>query len=430
MSGISGQHPSATEVAAEAERIARAARAAGRIVGKASSAQRERALLAVATRLETDAARIVAANVADVAAARAAGLSAPLVDRLILDEQRLAIMARALREVAALPDPVGAMEDVVRRPNGLQVGKQRIPLGVILIIYESRPNVTTDAFGLCLRAGNAVILRGGSESARSNAALGQTIAAGLEDAGLPAATAQVVGSTDRAMVEELLKREDEIDLCIPRGGEGLIRFVTERARVPVIKHYKGVCHVVVDQAADLDMALAICANSKASRPGVCNAAETILIHEAVADEFVPRLAARFAELGVEIRGDERTRALGGPGIVAATLADWNEEYLALIVAVRVVPSFDAAILHIERHGSQHTEAIVTRDYATARRFVDECMSSTVVVNASTRFADGGELGLGAEIGVSTSKVHAYGPMGARELTTTKFVVLGDGQVRT
>jgi glutamate-5-semialdehyde dehydrogenase len=416
----------------EAERIARAARAAGRVVGKASAAQRERALHAVADRLVADAPRIIEANAPDVAAARAAGTSPALVDRLILDAPRLAKMAAAIREVAALPDPVGSMEDVVRRPNGLQVGKQRIPLGAILIVYESRPNVTTDAFALCLRAGNAVVLRGGSESARSNQALGQVIAAGLEDAGLPAAACQVVASTERALVEELLKREDELDLCIPRGGEGLIRFVAERARMPVIKHYKGVCHVFVDERADVAMALAICENAKVSRPGVCNAAETFLVHEAIAARFIPALAARFAELGVEIRGDERTRELGGPGakIVAAAESDWAEEYLALVVAVRVVPSLDAAIAHIEKYGSNHTEAIVTADYQTARRFVDECTSSTVVVNASTRFGDGGELGLGAEIGISTTKIHAYGPMGARELTTTKFVVLGNGQVRT
>ena len=392
--------------------------------------QRERALLAVAERLVADAPRIIAANAPDVAAARAAGLAPALVDRLVLDEKRIAGMAKAMREVAALPDPIGAMEDVSRRPNGLQVGKQRIPLGVILIVYESRPNVTTDAFALCLRAGNAVILRGGSESARSNAALGQVIAAGLEDAALPGAACQVVGSTERGLVEELLKREDEIDLCIPRGGEGLIRFVAERARMPVIKHYKGVCHVFVDEHADLTVALRICENAKVSRPGVCNACETILVHEAIAERFVPLLSARFAGLGVEIRGDERTRALGGERIVPASEADWSTEYLALIVSVRVIASFDEAIAHIEKYGSQHTEAIVTGDWATARRFVDECMSSTVVVNASTRFGDGGELGLGAEIGISTTKIHAYGPMGARELTTTKFVVLGDGQVRT
>jgi glutamate-5-semialdehyde dehydrogenase len=414
----------------EAERIARAARAAGRVVGKAGAKQRERALLAIADRLVADAPRLIEANAPDVAAARAAGVSPALVDRLILDLPRLTRMANAIREVVALPDPVGAMEDVQRRPNGLQVGKQRIPLGVVLIVYESRPNVTTDAFALCLRAGNAVILRGGSESARSNQALGQVIAAGLEDAGLPAAACQVVASTERALVEELLKREDEIDLCIPRGGEGLIRFVAGRARMPVIKHYKGVCHVYVDERADLGMALAISENAKVSRPGVCNACETILVHEAVAARFIPELAARFAELGVEIRGDERTRALGGAAIVAASESDWAEEYLALIVAVRVVASMDAAIAHIEKYGSNHTEAIVTADYQTARRFVDDCTSSTVVVNASTRFGDGGELGLGAEIGISTTKIHAYGPMGARELTTTKFVVLGNGQVRT
>jgi glutamate-5-semialdehyde dehydrogenase len=274
-----------------------------------------------------------------------------------------------------------------------------------------------------------VILRGGSEAIHSNTALGAAIAAGLDDAGLPRTAAQVVPTTDRAAIDALLLREDEIDLVIPRGGEGLIRYVAERSRIPVIKHYKGVCHVYVDAAADREMALAICENAKVSRPGVCNACETILVHEAIAADFIPALVARLASRGVEIRGDEKTRALGGAKVVPAAESDWSEEYLALIVAVKIVPSMDAAIAHIEQYGSQHTEAIVTKDYATSRRFVDEVGSSTVIVNASTRFADGGELGLGAEIGISTSKLHAYGPMGAEELTTQKFVVFGDGQVR-
>jgi glutamate-5-semialdehyde dehydrogenase len=412
--------------------VARAARQAGRIVGRAPAAQRSAAILAAAERLIADSATIVAENAVDVAAATAAGLSAPLVDRLTLTEARIAALAGAMREIAALPDPLGQIDRLERRPSGILVGKQRIPLGVIAIIYESRPNVTADAFALCLRAGNAVILRGGSEAARSNAAIGTALAAGLEAAGLPGAAAQIIRTTDRAAVELLLQREDEIDLVIPRGGEALIRFVSARSRIPVIKHYKGVCHVYVDAAADLAMALSICENAKVERPGVCNACETILVHQQIAPAFVPRLAARFTALGVEIRADERAMALAGasPNVGAAQPSDWDEEYLAKIVSLGVVDSFEAAVAHIERHGSQHTEAIVTNDYATGRRFLDEVMSSTVLINASTRFADGGELGLGAEIGVSTSKLHAYGPMGANELTTTKFVVFGDGQIRT
>jgi glutamate-5-semialdehyde dehydrogenase len=411
------------------ERIAREAREASRLVAKASSQARTKAIRNVAARLSSGTASvgILEANRLDLEAGARAGLSSAMLDRLKLDEKRLAGMARALEEVAALPDPVGAVDKMWRRPNGLLVGKMRIPLGVILIVYESRPNVTTDAFSVCLRAGNAVILRGGSEAAHTNAALGALVAAGLEEAGLPRAAAQIVPTTDRAAIEALLKREDEIDLVIPRGGEGLIRFVAERSRIPVIKHYKGVCHVYVDAAADDEMALAICENGKVQRPGVCNAVETILVHEAVAARFVPKLVARLPQ--VEIRGDSAARALSDK-IKPATEDDWSAEYLDLIVALRVVPSMDAAIAHIERYGSNHTEAIVTRDYAASQRFVNEVGSSTVCVNASTRFADGGELGLGAEIGISTTRLHAYGPMGADELTTTKFVVFGDGQVRT
>jgi glutamate-5-semialdehyde dehydrogenase len=397
------------------QRIARDARAAARQVAKAGAAQRERALRLTAARLREGAARILEANAADLDAGRRNGLAAPMLDRLRLDGGRLEAAARAVEEVAALPDPVGALEGMRRRPNGLLVGKMRIPLGVILIVYEARPNVTTDAFALCLRSGNAVILRGGSEAFHTNTALGEAVAAGLEGAGLPAAAAQVVPSTDRAAIEALLQRDGEIDLVIPRGGEGLIRFVAERSRIPVIKHYKGVCHVYVDAAADPEMALAICENAKASRPSVCNAAETILVHEAIAPAFLPRLRERLEARGVEIRTGEE---------------DFGKEFLDLVVALRVVPSLDAAVAHIERYGSDHTEAIVTRDLAAARRFVDEVGSSTVLVNASTRFADGGELGLGAEIGISTTRLHAYGPMGAEELTTTKFVVYGDGQIRT
>ena len=411
------------------ERIARGARAAGHKVAKAPARTREAALLATAARIRERHAAILAENRADVDAGRAAGLAPALLDRLALDERRLAAVAAAVDAVAGLPDPVGRIERMARRPNGLLVGRMRIPLGVVLMIYESRPNVTAEAFAVCLRAGNAVILRGGSEAHRTNLALGEAIAHGLDAAGLPPAAAQVVPATDRAVVEALLARDAEIDLCIPRGGEGLIRFVAERARMPVLQHAKGVCHVYVDAAADPDMALAICENAKVSRPGVCNAAETILVHEALAQAFLPRLGERLGARGVEIRGDERTRALV-PAAVPAADADWSTEYLALIVSVRVVASFDEAVRHIDTYGSSHTEAIVTRDHASAMRFVNEVASSTVLVNASTRFADGGELGLGAEIGISTTRLHAYGPMGADELTTTKFVVFGDGQIRT
>ncbi len=411
------------------ERIARSARAAGHKVAKAPARVREAALRATAARISERAGAILAENRLDVEVGRAAGLAPAMLDRLSLDERRLAGVAASIEEVAQLPDPIGRIERMARRPNGLLVGRMRIPLGVILMIYEARPNVTAEAFAVCLRAGNAVILRGGSEAHRTNVALGEAIAHGLDAAGLPAAAAQVVPVTDRAIVEALLRRDAEIDLAIPRGGEALIRFVAERARMPVIQHYKGVCHVYVDAAADADMALAICENAKVSRPGVCNAAETILVHEAIAATFVPRLVERLAARGVDIRGDERVRALAA-GVVPATEADWATEYLALIVSVRVVPSLDEAVRHIETYGSSHTEAIVTRDYAAAMRFVDEVASSTVLVNASTRFADGGELGLGAEIGISTTRLHAYGPMGAEELTTTKFVVFGDGQTRT
>ena len=306
----------------------------------------------------------------------------------------------------------------------------RIPLGVIAIVYEARPNVTVDAAALCLKAGNACILRGGSEAFASNQALGAAVAAGLAAAGLPPAAVTMVPSTDREAIRTLVQLEEYIDLCIPRGGEGLIRFVAEHARVPVIKHYKGVCHLYVHAAADLDMALRIAENGKVQRPGVCNALETILVDRAVADAFIPRLAARFGELGVEIRGDADVQRLGGPAIVPATDEDWAAEYLALIVAVRVVDGFDAAVAHIERWGSDHTESIVTGDQGAAERFLREVGSSTVMHNASTRFADGGELGLGAEIGISTTRLHAYGPMGAEGLTTTKFIVRGTGHVRT
>jgi glutamate-5-semialdehyde dehydrogenase len=416
------------EHATEMLRLARAARDAGRAVAKAGAAQRTRALEAIARAIDEQAGDILLANAADVARAREAQLAAPLIDRLALDEKRLAAVARAVRDVAALPDPIGATVKEWTRPNGLRVARRRIPLGTIAIIYESRPNVTTDAAALCLRAGNAVILRGGSEAFASNQALARAVATGLAAAGLPREAVQLVPTTDREAMTALLALDEWIDLVIPRGGEALIRFVAERSRIPVIKHYRGNCHVFVERTADPEAGLEICYNAKVQRPGVCNAVETILVDDAIADTFLPKLAARLGAAGVELRGDARARAIV-PAMTAATDEDFAAEYLDLICAVGVVDGIGGAIRHIERWSSSHTEAIVTRDDAAARRFVDEVDSSTVIVNASTRFADGGELGLGAEIGISTTRLHAYGPMGCEELTATKFVVIGDGQTR-
>jgi glutamate-5-semialdehyde dehydrogenase len=337
-------------------------------------------------------------------------------------------MAKGLRDVAALPDPVGEVIKMWRRPNGLQVGRMRIPLGVIAIIYEARPNVTADAAALCVKSGNAVILRGGSEAHHSNRAIGAVLQEACAAAGVPEGALQVAESKDRGLVHELLQLENYIDLVIPRGGEELIRAVAQNSRIPVIKHYKGVCHVYVDDEASLDMAEKISLNAKVQRPAVCNAMETLLVHEAVAKDFLPSVAGKLRAAGVEIRGCEKTRKLVS-GVKAATEADWSAEYLDLILAVRVVKDMDDAIEHIERYGSQHTESIVTANYAKARQFLDRVDSSVVLVNASTRFNDGGELGLGAEMGISTSKIHAFGPMGLEELTTTKFIVFGDGQIR-
>jgi glutamate-5-semialdehyde dehydrogenase len=410
--------------------LARQARAAARVVARAPAATRRKALDAIAAELRARRATILDANRTDIVGAEQRGLAPAMVDRLRLDEKRLEGIARAVDEIAAQEELVGRLERAETRADGLELARMRIPLGVIAIVYEARPNVTVDAAALCLKAGNACILRGGSEAFASNQALGAAVAAGLAAAGLPPAAVTMVPSTDRDAIRALVQLEEYVDLCIPRGGEGLIRFVAEHARVPVIKHYKGVCHLYVHAAADQEMALAIAENGKVQRPGVCNALETILVDRAVAPAFVPRLAARFRELGVEIRGDADVQRLGGPGIVAATDEDWAAEYLALIVAVRVVDDLDAAIAHIERWGSDHTESIITGDQAAADRFLREVGSSTVMHNASTRFADGGELGLGAEIGISTTRLHAYGPMGAEGLTTTKFIVRGTGHVRT
>ena len=370
---------------------------------------------------------IQAENSKDVAAAEAE-LGAAKIDRLRITDRVLEDMATGLEEVAQLSDPVGTIGKMWTRPNGMKVGKMRIPLGVIGIIYESRPNVTVDAAGLCLKAGNAVILRGGSEAINSNSCLASILQEALKKGGLPGDGVQVVSTTDRQAVTELLKQEENIDLIIPRGGESLIRFVVENAHMPVLKHYKGVCHIFVDASADLTMAETICMNAKVQRPGVCNAMETLLVHEAVAESFLPRVAKSLSEAGVELRGCQRTQTIL-PGAKEAAEADWFEEYLDLILAVRVVPNMAGAIEHIEAYGSMHTEAIITTDYQRAHQFLQKVDSSVVLVNASTRFNDGYQLGLGAEIGISTSKLHAFGPMGVEELTTNKFVVLGDGQVR-
>jgi glutamate-5-semialdehyde dehydrogenase len=406
--------------------LARAARAASRLLAKATAVARTEALLRMADALADSAPAILQANREDMSHAADAGLSPAMQDRLRLDEKRIAGMCKAVREIAAQPDPLGVAVKSWRRPNGLEVARVRIPLGVVAIIYEARPNVTSDAAAVCLRSGNAVILRGGSEAFRSSRAIARAIAEAVSATGLPAAAVQLLPTTDRAAMETLLTCEDDVDLVIPRGGEGLIRFVAERSRIPVIKHYKGNCHVFVDASADPEMALNICYNAKVQRPGVCNATETILIHKDIAARFLPALANRLST--VELRGDPQACALV-PGMKPATDADWDTEYLDLICAVRVVSGLDEAIAHIDKHGSSHTESIVTSDLSSARRFAAEVGSSTVLVNASTRFADGGELGLGAEIGISTTRLHAYGPMGAEELTTTKFVVYGEGQIR-
>jgi len=410
-------------------RIAENARQAASAVANLSSAEKDEALVEMAVQLIHHADDLIEENEKDVEAARKKGLSRAMIDRLTLDEKAIRAMARGLEEVAALPDPVGKVTSMWRRPNGLLVGRMRIPLGVIGIIYESRPNVTADAAALCLKAGNAVILRGGSEAIHSNRALSAILRSVLRVKGLPENAIQLVPMVDREAVNILLQLEEYIDLIIPRGGEDLIRAVVSQSRIPVIKHYKGVCHVFVDESADLDMAVRICLNAKVQRPGVCNAMETLLVHEGVAGAFLPAAADALEKAGVVLRGCERTRAVL-PGIAEATEKDWHEEYLDLILAVKVVDGIDEAIRHIERYGSLHTESIVTRDYDNAQRFLREVNSSTVLVNASTRFSDGFQLGLGAEIGISTTKLHAFGPMGLEELTTQKFIIYGSGQVRT
>jgi len=413
------------------ELVARA-RDSARTLSVAETSRKDRALLGMAAALRARKEEIRAANAEDVEAARKDGKPAAFVDRLLLDGPRIEAMAKTVEEVASLADPVGEVVERWKRPNGLQVEKVRLPLGVVLMIYESRPNVTSDAAALCLKSGNAVILRGGSESFRSNRAVAEALREGMEAAGLPPGAAQLVPTTSREALLELLRMEGRIDLCIPRGGEGLIRFVAENARIPVVKHYKGVCHVYVHQRADQEMAAEIVLNAKAQRPGVCNAAECLLVDRAIAEEFLPLAGKRLRGKGVELRGCPATVAIlrrAGVEVVPAGPDDYGREFLDLILAVRVVENLEEALEHVARYGSEHTEAIVTADQAAAARFTREVTASGVMVNASTRFNDGGELGLGAEIGISTSRLHAFGPMGLRELTAQKYVVHGHGQVR-
>jgi len=402
---------------------------AARAMANASTGAKNAALKAMADGILAGAGALQSANTKDTKAANDAGLSAALVDRLTLTDKRIQGMADGLQVMGGLPDPVGEVFETTERPNGLVVQRVRVPIGVIAIIYESRPNVTADAAGLCLKAGNACILRGGKESLGSNLAIAEVLRDALETAGLPRDAIQVVETTDHDVVGHLVTAEGRVNLVIPRGGKGLIRAVVDQAKVPVIKHYEGVCHVFVDAAADLEMAERIVMNAKVQRPGVCNAMETLLVHVNAAGAFLPRIVPLLREEAVDVRGCEHCRAIV-PDLQHATEDDYHAEYLDLVLAVKVVGSLDAAIEHITQYGSAHTDAIVTDDAAAAERFLREVDSSSVMVNASTRFSDGGEYGMGAEIGISTDKIHARGPMGLRELTSYKFVVRGSGQIRT
>ncbi|MEA3385155.1 MAG: glutamate-5-semialdehyde dehydrogenase [Thermodesulfobacteriota bacterium] len=418
-----------SEIQSLIAKMAIGAKKAAREVAKLSTTVKNDVLLRTAERIIDTREKLQEENERDLIKANEKGVTSAFMDRLILSDKTIDSMAEGLRDVVALPDPVGEIPKMWKRPNGLTVGRVRIPLGVIGMIYESRPNVTIDAAGLCLKTGNAIILKGGSDALYSNLALASILQDVLKEFSVPGEAVQVVSTTDRAAVTELLKREEEIDVIIPRGGEGLIRFVAEHSRIPVLKHYKGVCHVYVDKWADMNMAKEVCLNSKVHRPGVCNAMEGMLVHRDIADKFLPLMAESFKDAGVELRGCEYTCGLV-PFAKVATDEEWGKEFLDLALAVKVVNSIDEAMDYIARYGSNHTDAIVTRDYARARRFLSEVDASLVIVNASTRFNDGGELGLGAEIGISTSKLHAYGPMGLEELTTTKFIAFGDGQIRS
>jgi len=417
------------DLAAYMRDVGERARAAARIVARAPTKAKDAALEAAAAAIERDAAELLAANAGDVAGARAAGDDESFVDRLALNPERLAAMADGLRQVAALPDPVGEITDLKYRPTGIQVGRMRVPLGVVGIVYESRPNVTADAAALCLKSGNAAILRGGSEAMRSNQAIAACLHEGLAAAGLPENAVQAIATSDRAAVGMLATMDRYVDVLVPRGGKSLIQRVADEATVPVIKHLDGVCHVYIDEYADVAMAVSIADNAKTQRYSPCNTMETLLVHEHIAAQVLVPLARIYAGKGVELRGDAAARALV-PAMKPASEEDWTTEYLAPILAIRVVGGLDAAIEHIARYGSQHTDAIVTSHHGNAMRFLREVDSSSVMVNASTRFADGFEYGLGAEIGISTNKLHARGPVGLEGLTSQKWIVLGTGQIRS
>ncbi|NOZ64648.1 MAG: glutamate-5-semialdehyde dehydrogenase [Caldiserica bacterium] len=412
----------------EIESIARKAREASYTLAKASSEIKNEALRFMAENLAENQEEILRENRKDLEKAAHKGLTGALIDRLTLNEKRISGMVKGIKEVIDLPDPVGEIIKMWRRPNGLLVGKMRVPIGVIGIIYEARPNVTSDAAVLCLKSGNAVILRGGSEAYHSNRVIVKHLREGLKRAGLPTEAIQLIPFLEREAVKHMLKLNNYIDLIIPRGGEGLIRAVTEESLIPVIKHYKGICHVYVDEHADLDMAIEISYNAKVQRPGVCNAMETLLVHNKIAPEFLPPMVKKFKEANVELRGCEKVRELI-KGIKEAGEEDWSTEYLDLILSVKIVENIEEAIHHINFYGSHHSDAIVTNHYALARKFLEEVDSAAVYVNASTRFTDGGEFGMGAEIGISTDKLHARGPMGIEELTCYKFIIFGSGQVR-
>jgi glutamate-5-semialdehyde dehydrogenase len=410
------------------EAKARAAKGAARLLALCSTKIKNEALLQMARSLEEKTATILEANRSDLEQARGGGFSKAFLDRLTLTENRVEEMAQGLRQIAQLPDPVGEVVKMWRRPNGMEISKVRVPIGVIGVIYEARPNVTADAAGLCLKSGNAVVLRGGSEAIESNAMIASVLAKGVEKAGAPPDAIQFIGTPDREAVMVLLSLDRYVDLIIPRGGEEFVRMVGAKATVPVLKHDKGLCHVYIDEDADLRMASEIVLNAKVQRPGVCNAMETLLLHQSVAPQFLPSIAPRLVEAGVELRGCATTRVLA-PQAIEATDADWNTEYLDLILSIKVVGSFEEAVAHIQQHGSGLAEAIVTSNYHRARAFARVVDAACVFINASTRLADGNQFGMGAEMGISTSKLHARGPVGVEELTTTKFVVFGDGQVR-
>ena len=420
-----------TDINSYMQTLGQNARAASALMATASRGDKDAALLSIASRLEASADELIAANAKDLEAGQANGLEAALLDRLAITQDSVLAMAEGCRQVAALADPVGEVTDLSYRPTGIQVGKMRVPLGVIGIIYESRPNVTVDAAILCLKSGNATILRGGSEAINSNQAIAKCIAAGLQDAGLPSDAVQILTTTDRAAVGQMITMPEYVDVIVPRGGKGLIERISRDASVPVIKHLDGICHVYIDNEADFTKAHDIALNAKTHRYGVCNAMETLLVHQDVAEQVLPSLAQAYVDLGVELRGCDRTqKVLDGMSVVAASSEDWDTEYLAAILAIRIVDDYDQAVQHIRQHSSAHTDSIVTENYTTSRRFIAQVDSSSVMVNASTRFADGFEYGLGAEIGISTDKLHARGPVGLEGLTSQKYVVYGDGHIRS